>query len=154
VLVQIDIFALRQTGGADKAYDWLAAQAAQDQRLALRRAIAPDKVIGAMAEYDMIAVPSRLLETGPLVVLEAFAAGVPVIGANLGGIAELVRDGVNGILIAPDDVAAWAAAMLRLAEDRHAIEGLRACITPPRTMDAVGDEMAMLYARILSGKSP
>ena len=154
VLVQIDIFALRQTGGADKAYDWLAAQAPQDQRLTLRRAIAPDKVIGVMAEYDMIAVPSRLLETGPLVVLEAFAAGVPVIGANLGGIAELVRDGVNGILIAPDDVAAWAAAMLRLAEDRHAIEGLRACITPPRTMDAVGDEMAMLYARILSPKSP
>jgi glycosyltransferase involved in cell wall biosynthesis len=88
------------------------------------------------------------------VVLEAFAAGVPVIGANLGGIAELVRDGVNGILIAPDDVAAWAAAIRRLAEDRRAIDALRACIASPRTMDAVADEMATLYGRVLSHASP
>jgi len=88
------------------------------------------------------------------VVFEAFAAGIPVLGANLGGIAELVRDGVDGILVAPDDAAAWAAAIERLAEDRRAIDELRARIAPPRTMEAVADDMATLYARMLACPLP
>jgi glycosyltransferase involved in cell wall biosynthesis len=151
---QIDIFAVRQSAGPDQTYDWLSAQARHDPRLTLRAPIAPDKVIGTMADYDLIAVPSRGFETGPLVVLEAFAAGVPVLGANLGGIAELVRDGVDGILVAPDDAAAWAAMIRRLAEDRDVIDALRARIVPPRTMDAAAEDMATLYARILPILSP
>ncbi len=153
-LVQIDFFAIRQGAGPDQVYDWLAAQVQQDPRLTLRAAVAPDKVIGMMADYGLIAVPSRWLETGPLVALEAFAAGVPVLGANLGGIAELVRDGIDGILIPPDDAAAWAVTISRLAEERHVIDALRARIAPPRTMDAVADDMARLYAQILSRSSP
>ena len=103
-----------------------------------------------MADYDLIAVPSRWLETGPLVALEAFAAGVPVLGANLGGIAELVRDGVDGVLVAVDDPAAWAAAIERLVEDRRAIDAMRARVEPPRTMNAVADDMATLYAKVLA----
>jgi glycosyltransferase involved in cell wall biosynthesis len=153
-LVQVDIFAIRQAAGPDQAYDWLAAQAQQDPRLTLRPAIAPDAVTRTMADYDLIAVPSRWLETGPLVALEAFAAGVPVLGANLGGIAELVRDGVDGILVAPDDAAAWAATISRLADDRYVIDALRARVAPPRTMDAAAYDMAALYARILPRPSP
>jgi glycosyltransferase involved in cell wall biosynthesis len=153
-LVQVDIFAIRQAAGPDEVYDWLAAQAQQDPRLILRPAIAPDAVTRIMADYDLIAVPSRWLETGPLVALEAFAAGVPVLGANLGGIAELVRDGVDGILVAPDDAAAWAATISRLADDRYVIDALRARVAPPRTMDAAADDMAALYARILPRLSP
>lgn len=152
--VQIDIFAIRQSARPDQNYDWLAAQAQQDPRLTLRTPVAADAVTGIMADYDLIAVPSRWLETGPLVALEAFAAGVPVLGANLGGIAELVRDGVDGILVAPDDAAAWAVTISRLAEERHVIDALRARIAPPRTMDAVTDDMARLYAQILSRPSP
>ena len=111
--VQVDIFAVRQAGGPDQLYDWLAAQAHLDSRLTLRAAVASDEVIGVMADYDLIAVPSRWLETGPLVVLEAFAAGVPVLGADLGGIAELVHNGIDGILVPPDDTVAWAAAIVR-----------------------------------------
>lgn len=153
-LVRVDIFAIRQAAGPDQVSDWLAAKAQQDPRVTLRTAVAPDKVVVVMADYDLIAVPSRLLETGPLVVLEAFAAGVPVLGANLGGIAELVRDGVDGILVPPDDVAAWAATIKRLAQDRHMIDALRARIAPPRTMDAAADDMATLYARILPRRLP
>jgi glycosyltransferase involved in cell wall biosynthesis len=154
VLVQVDIFGIRHAAGPNDVYDWLAAYAQQDQRLTLRAAVASNKVVDVMADYDLIAVPSRLLETGPLVALEAFAAGVPVLGANLGGIAELVRDGVDGILVAPDDATAWAAAIRRLAEGRHLLDALRAGITPPRTMDAATDDMAALYARILLRPSP
>jgi glycosyltransferase involved in cell wall biosynthesis len=147
-LVQVDIFAIRQAARPDQVYDWLAAGAQQDQRLTLRTAVTPDKVVGVMADYDLIAVPSRWLETGPLVALEAFAAGVPVLGANLGGIAELVRDGVDGILVAPGDAAAWAAAISHLVENRDVIERLRDGIEPPRAMDAAAADMAKLYAVI------
>jgi glycosyltransferase involved in cell wall biosynthesis len=147
--VRIDIFGIRQSAAPDRNYDWLATQVQQDRRLCLHPAVAPDRVIGIMAGYDLIAIPSRGLETGPLVALEAFAAGVPVLGANLGGIAELVRDGVDGVLVTPNDAAAWAATIGKLAENRNMIETLRAGIVPPRTMDAAADEMAELYARIL-----
>jgi glycosyltransferase involved in cell wall biosynthesis len=146
--VRIDIFAIRQSAEPDRDFEWLETQARQDRRLTLCASISSDKVIGLMTEYDLIAVPSRWLETGPLVALEAFAAGVPVLGANLGGIAELVRDGVNGILVAPDDPVAWAATIRRLADDRHVIDRLRAGIAPPRTIDEAAGDMAKLYAQI------
>ena len=136
--------------GPDPVYGWLATQVQEDPRLTLRTAVAPEKVVSLMADYDLIAVPSRWLETGPLVVLEAFAAGVPVLGANLGGIAELVRDGVDGVLVAMDDPAAWAAAIGRLAQDRQVVGALRARVEPPRTMDAVADDMVALYAKVLA----
>ncbi len=147
--VRIDIFSIRQCGGPDRDYDSLVTQAQKNRRLRIQPAVAPDRVIGIMAEYDMIAIPSRWLETGPLVALEAFAAGVPVLGANLGGIAELVRDGVDGVLVTPNDAAAWAATIRRLAENRDVVDGLRAGIVPPRTMDAAADDMAKIYTRIL-----
>jgi glycosyltransferase involved in cell wall biosynthesis len=150
VAVKIDIFAILQSAKPNKVYDSLKAHARQDARLALRTAIAPDAVTDTMADYDLIAVPSRWLETGPLVALEAFGAGVPVIGANLGGIAELVRDGIDGVLVAPDDAAAWAAAIRRLVNNRHLIDAMRARIEPPRTMNAVADDMAKLYAKVLA----
>jgi glycosyltransferase involved in cell wall biosynthesis len=153
-LVKVDIFGVRFAAGPDDVYDLLAAHAQKDPRLTLRAAVEPEKVVGVMVDYDLIAVPSRSLETGPLVALEAFAAGVPVLGANAGGVAELVRDGVDGILVAPDDAAAWAATIKRLAENPHVIDALRARIAPPRTMDAVADDMAKLYAQILPRLSP
>ena len=146
VSVKIDIFAIPQLTGSDHIYESLAVYAQQDPRLTLRAAVEPDKVVGVMGEYDLVAIPSRCLETGPLVALEAFAAGVPVLGADLGGIAELVRSGVDGFLVPPDDAAAWAAAMVRFAENRHLVREMCGGITMPRSMEAVADDMAKVYS--------
>ena len=89
--------------------------------------------------------PVAFAGTGPLVVLEAFAAGVPVLGSDLGGIAESVRNGVDGILLRPDDVHAWAATISRLAENRDIVSNLKRDIRPPRTMDDVARDMSELY---------
>jgi len=83
------------------------------------------------------------------VVLEAFAAGVPVLGSRLGGIAELVREDVDGILVEPASVAAWTAALQALAADPERCMRLRGGIRPPRTMTTVAAEMAALYQRLL-----
>jgi glycosyltransferase involved in cell wall biosynthesis len=153
VPVQVDIFAIHQAGRPDPIYDWLAAQVQEDSRLTLRTAVAPDKVVGVMAEYDFVAIPSRWLETGPLVALEAFAAGVPVLGADLGGIAELVRNGIDGFLVPPDDAAALAAAIARFAENPHLICEMRGRITTPRSMEAVVDDMATIYSAIVTASA-
>lgn len=75
-----------------------------------------------LAAADMFTLPSAY-EANALVVLEALAAGVPVIGTAVGFAPEIIRDGVNGELV-PRDAAALAAAFERFAlgdvEDRRA----------------------------------
>jgi glycosyltransferase involved in cell wall biosynthesis len=54
----------------------------------------------------------------PLTVLEAMAAGLPVVSTRVGGVAEIVEDGITGLLAASGNDAGLAAAVLRLADDR------------------------------------
>src|SRR5262249_59119916 len=110
----------------------------------------PDAVVDAMRPCNFVAVPSRCLETGPLVVLESFAAGTPVLGARLGGIAEIVTEGVDGVLVAPDNAAAWSSAISELAGNPDRASHLRAGVRPPRRMEAVAAEMVPLYQQVLA----
>jgi glycosyltransferase involved in cell wall biosynthesis len=107
-----------------------------------------------LAGCDLLCVPSQWMETGPLVVLEAFEAGVPVLGSALGGIAERVRDGVDGRLVAAwRSPAAWTAALSALSTDRATLARLRDGVRRPRDMASVADDMAVLYARLLGGEA-
>jgi glycosyltransferase involved in cell wall biosynthesis len=147
--VRLDIYGIRQPGC--EAYAAKLERAADgDPRIVLRSALPPQAVDRAMRGCDLVIVPSRCLETGPLVVLEAFAAGTPVLGARLGGIAELVGDGIDGMLVPPEDPGAWAAAIAALADDPQRVAQLRAGIYPPRTMTDVADDMAELYQTLLA----
>jgi glycosyltransferase involved in cell wall biosynthesis len=85
-----------------------------------------------------------------MVVLEAFAAGVPVIGSRLGGIAELVRDGVDGLLVEPANVMAWTETWRRVCTEADLLPRLRAGVRAPRTIEAVAGEMANLYDQLLT----
>lgn len=70
-----------------------------------------------VAHARAVVVPSVWFENAPMSVLEAMAAGVPVIASRIGGIPEQLRDGGEGILVEPGDVDALAKAMRRLARD-------------------------------------
>ena len=59
------------------------------------------------AQIDVLVVPSLWLENSPLVIHEAFMAGIPVVGARIGGIADLVDDGRTGLLYEPRRRASW-----------------------------------------------
>jgi glycosyltransferase involved in cell wall biosynthesis len=65
----------------------------------------------------MSLLPSTCHEVAPYSALEAAAAGKPVIGSEIGGIPEIVADGETGLLVAPGDPRALAAAMKRLWHD-------------------------------------
>jgi glycosyltransferase involved in cell wall biosynthesis len=146
--VALDIYSPPPTDATHAYASKIEMAASADARIHLCAPLAENDVITAMARYDLIAVPSRWLESGPLVVLEAFAAGIPVLGARLGGIAELVSDGVDGVLAPHDDIEAWACALDALASDRGRLAQLRGGVKPPRTMEDVADDMVRLYGAL------
>lgn len=125
------------------------AATAGDTRIRWFEAIPPERVPAVLAEADIVAVPSQVLETGPLVVLESFAVGTPVIGSRLGGIEEMVRDGVNGLLVQHDDVEAWVKTIERLASRRDYAASLSANVRPPRTMADVAAEHEAIYRELV-----
>jgi glycosyltransferase involved in cell wall biosynthesis len=65
---------------------------------------------------DLFVIPS-LHDNLPNTVLEAMACGVPVVGTNVGGIPDMVRDGVNGLTVPPSDPSSLAAAIVRILTD-------------------------------------
>jgi len=81
-----------------------------------------EQVAALMREADVFVMPGRIEEAFGLVYLEAMAAGAVVVGTATGGAAELVHDEVNGLVVAPGDARALAAALERVRDDG----GLRA----------------------------
>ena len=65
---------------------------------------------------DVFALPS-LHEGIPMALLEAMALQVPVVATEVGGVPEIIQDGVNGLLVPPDDAEALAHACLAIARD-------------------------------------
>lgn len=117
--------------------------AANDERIEFHVPTDRQELAQQFVAADALAVPSQGFETGPLVVLEAKAAGLPVLGSRLGGIAELVRPGVDGWLVDHDDVRAWATAIERIAAGGAVV---RAPGEAVRTTDDIAREMIELYA--------
>ncbi|MBB4187607.1 glycosyltransferase family 4 protein [Sinorhizobium terangae] len=76
-----------------------------------------EDVADLIAAVDCTIVPSIWWENAPLVIQEAQALGRPVIVSNIGGMAEMIADGVNGLTVAPNDPRALASAMRRFVED-------------------------------------
>jgi sugar transferase (PEP-CTERM/EpsH1 system associated) len=76
-----------------------------------------------LPQADAFVLPS-LYEGLPLAVLEAMAASLPVVATAVGGNAAVVEDGRSGLIVAPGDAAALAAAMSRLVEDRDAARAM------------------------------
>jgi glycosyltransferase involved in cell wall biosynthesis len=125
--------------------------AARDARITVHAPVPPAQVPDIIAAHDVMVVPSQGFETGPLVVLEAFAAGVPVLGSALGGIAELVHDGIDGRLVPVfNSPVAWRAAIAALRSDRGGLDRLRAGVVPPAVMAGTAVAVRKIYDSVLS----
>jgi glycosyltransferase involved in cell wall biosynthesis len=107
-----------------------------------------------MRSASVVVVPSIVPDCCPTVILEAMAAGRPVVAAASGGIVDLVEDGVTGILVAPGDPAALAAALSSVLgdHDRAASMG-RSALDRVRmfTASAVVGRIEDLYERLTAG---
>jgi glycosyltransferase involved in cell wall biosynthesis len=147
--VQLDVMGIAQGESGQKYLQALRAMADGDGRVDFREPIPSEHVVDRLRDYDLLAVPSQWLETGPRVVLEAFAAGIPVIGSNLGGIAELIEHGVNGLLSEPRSIDAWADGMESICRTPDLLSALRQGIRPPRGVRDVACEMQQIYSKVL-----
>jgi glycosyltransferase involved in cell wall biosynthesis len=78
--------------------------------------VGPEAKRDCLAKSRMLVLPSHL-EAQPMVLLEAMAAGVPVLSTAVGGVPDLVTDGVHGLLVPSRAPAALGDAMLRLWDD-------------------------------------
>jgi glycosyltransferase involved in cell wall biosynthesis len=122
--------------------------AQRDSRIELLGALPHDRIPAFLETLDVLAVPSHCQETGPIVVLEAHAMGVPVMGADLGGIAERIRDGVDGWLLPFDDPRAWAVAMQQAVTNPVEVTRRAANSQRARSTSDIAAEMAALYGEI------
>jgi glycosyltransferase involved in cell wall biosynthesis len=103
-----------------------------------------------LAGADVLALPSAA-ENCPLVVLQAMAAGVPVVASGVGGVPELVVDGETGLLVPPGDVAALADALRNLLRDKGLRDRMgaagRARVERAFTLDRCVDGLLASYRR-------
>lgn len=84
-------------------------------------AMEPEEIPALLAGARALLVPSCWFEGQPRVILEAYAAGVPVIASRIGGLAEAVIDNETGITVDPGDSNAWRAAAQRLGDDETSV---------------------------------
>lgn len=113
------------TGPEKEALKALAGELGVDDRVRFLGHLDRETIRSEIRHSSWVVVSSECYENVSLVVLEAFANGIPVIGADIGGIPELVRSGETGILFQSGSVAALSAALNRAAEvsgkDRQAM---------------------------------
>ena len=85
-----------------------------------------ERILAEYAAADALVFPSRY-EGMPNVVLEAMACGLPIVGTRIAGTEELVREGENGFLVAPDDAVGLSRAIAEVVENaaRRAEMGVR-----------------------------
>ncbi len=76
-------------------------------------ALDPDGLKKALARARFSVMPSIWYENGPMAAFESLAAGVPLVGSDIGGIPELIEPGVTGYVAAPGDASALLTALLK-----------------------------------------
>ncbi len=98
------------------------------------------------ADLDVLVVPSLWLENSPLVIHEAFQAGVPVIGARIGGITELIADGRNGRLYDAESAGELTALLQSVIDDPERLAAWAAHLPPVKGIADDALEWEQVYA--------
>jgi glycosyltransferase involved in cell wall biosynthesis len=93
----------------------------------------------------------------PMSILEAMAAGLPVIATRVGGIPEVIKDGENGILVQPQDPDALANAICRILDDSEVSSNLarmaRIAVEENYSLRSITDAYTRIYLSIIDGAS-
>jgi len=105
----------------------------------------PHELRRRMAGVDWVVVPSIWWENSPMVIQEAFVCGRPLLVSDIGGMAEKVKDGVNGIHVAAGSAFHWARALLACATDTALHVKLpRGINRPPTFMECASQHLLLL----------
>ena len=130
-LVDVEGATLVLTGDGPEreALERLAGELGLTERVRFAGALPRDEVLALHRAADAT-VLSSAWENFPHAVVEALAVGTPVVSTSVGGVAEVVRDGENGLLVPAGDPAALAAALRRIVAEPGLRERLAAAAAP------------------------
>lgn len=123
----------------------------RDPRVTFHGAFMPAELGRVLAGLDVLAVPSLWYENTPFSILEALHVGLPVLASDLGGIAEIVQDGVSGRLFPPGDAKALAARIDEFAADPSGALSF-AAPKPPSITDNV-ESLRLVYEELIGARS-
>jgi glycosyltransferase involved in cell wall biosynthesis len=116
-----------------------------------------DAVAKALLENDLLVLPS-FAEGVPVVLMEAMAAGLPVLTTRIAGVPELVEDGISGILVPPGSVNALADGLRKLLADadlRHRMgQAGRQKVIAEFTASTEAARLATLFAGVANPAAP
>ena len=109
-----------------------------------------EDVVTCMRGYAAIVIPSRW-EGFPYVVLDACAAGVPVIAARVGGIPDIIQDGINGVLFPANDAQALSNAIAMLLQNPshgHTLALAAQTTLATHTLSGMTDQIEAVYSAL------
>ena len=122
--------------------------ARKDPRVTLMGVFPPAELGRVLEEADLLAMPALWYENEPLVVKAALHMGVPVLASDLGTLADMIRQGVDGWRVRPGDPLEWADALRRIVAQP---ESLRIERVPAKSMDDHAGEIFSIYEQERSG---
>lgn len=143
--IELDIYGIANNKADEKYFHYLLRCSRKDSRIKWKGKVTEEEKFQILSQLDALVIPSRWLESGPLVLFESWAAGVPVIGANLGGISESIQNGNNGLLFKKNDFRDLARLIKQIYEQPDLLVKLKKQIPYVRTMKDVASEMEYLY---------
>jgi glycosyltransferase involved in cell wall biosynthesis len=120
-----------------------------DKRIELAGVRSQTEMTQILRELDVVVVPSVWYENSPNAILEAFAHRTPVIASNLGGMAELVQHGRNGLLFAPGDAVDLERQLRRILDEPDLLACLREGIEPVKGSAAEMEELMAIYESVV-----
>lgn len=144
--ISLDIFAQPNDSAYAKALKNITAA---NLNISWKGLLAPGIVVATLAAYDVLCLPSIVCEMSPLVIQEAFAAGIPVIASNVYGNQEQVSDGINGWLFNFNDSNDLKIKLQMLIDNPMMIEEAKQMIPAIKTFDVVAQEYIGVYKNVL-----
>lgn len=105
----------------------------------------PDEVVSTLTGYDLLCVPSVICEMSPLVIQQAFAACIPVLGSDVYGNAEQIKDNANGWLFKFNNSDDLKMKLERLIKSPGKIQAVKRYIPAVKNFSSIADEYECLY---------
>ncbi len=116
VLKEVEVKLVLAGSGNQRDYQYLAQTLGISDKLRFLGRVSDDTLRLLYSSCDLFVLPSRLEGLG-IVILEAMAAGKPIVSTNVGGIPELIESGQNGILVEADNEVELAGAIVKMLSD-------------------------------------
>lgn len=110
-----------------------------------RGLLSRDKLLPTFRQHDMLCLASAFSEMSPLVIQEAFAAGIPVLASEVYGNAELIFPGENGLLFPFKSMEGFREQVQRLISEKELLPQLKSRIKPPLSFDTIGEQYISVY---------